>query len=343
MPNFCRHNRFIERCPICSKDLPGQSAGPARGAGRRGAGGGQAPRSSGAAAARRQGRGHESVRVRREGRAADDGYRCELVPGLRASVDAARLADEIAFASGRLQALAARPPGLYAELAARSEGLERATWGCLLVAYLCPLEQDEPFAGIGAALEGLPGYAAAAAAGADELVESLPLGPRSSHQPGRGAETLRTYGQWVERAGAGHQAEVFAGDPSWAPERRFERLFERLALPGLTRTARYELLVLLGRLGLYELRADTLQLGGRRTGVAEDATISSAKRVFGIGDPMLLERRAQALAGELSVPVESLDLALWNWSSAERATLGFPPEAADEAAGERARVALGLA
>ena len=32
MPTFCRHNRFIERCPICSRTLPG--AAPATGAGR---------------------------------------------------------------------------------------------------------------------------------------------------------------------------------------------------------------------------------------------------------------------------------------------------------------------
>ncbi len=27
MPTFCRHNRFIERCPICSKTLPGRAPG----------------------------------------------------------------------------------------------------------------------------------------------------------------------------------------------------------------------------------------------------------------------------------------------------------------------------
>ena len=46
-----------------------------------------------------------------EGRAADDGFQSDLVPGVRASQDAERLAEEIAFASGRLLALAADPPG----------------------------------------------------------------------------------------------------------------------------------------------------------------------------------------------------------------------------------------
>ena len=109
MPTFCRHNRFIERCPICSKTLPGNRAprassprakAPARSRAR-----------AGGAGAQRAARRAESVRVRREGRAEDDGYRSELVPGLRASADAAAAGEEIAFASGRLLALAAEPPG----------------------------------------------------------------------------------------------------------------------------------------------------------------------------------------------------------------------------------------
>jgi hypothetical protein len=344
MPTFCRHNRFVERCPICSSELPGHAAGDgARGAAStRPAGGRRAARPGGAAAGRRPGRGHEAVRVRREGRAQDDGYRSELVAGLRASADADRLAGEIAFAAGRLQVLAARPPGLYGELRAGAADPEWAAWACFLTAYLCPLEEGEPFAGVRAALEALPSLGAGAAAGADEVLEAVPLGPRSSHAPGRGAQTLRAYAQWVERAGGG-QPQAFAGDASWAPERRFERVFERLAIPGLTRTARYELLVLLGRLGLCEVRAESLRLAARRGSEPEDPVTASAKRVFGIGDPLLLERRAQALALELSVPIESLDLALWNWSASQRATLGFPPEAADEGAGGRARSALGLA
>src|SRR5260370_24077859 len=47
---------------------------------------------------------------------------------------------------------------------------------------------------------------------------------------------------------------------SWPPDRRFARLFERLALPGLSRAARYELLASLGRLEIYDLSSDSLQL-----------------------------------------------------------------------------------
>jgi hypothetical protein len=356
MPTFCRHNRFVERCPICSRTLPEHAPsarkGAAKGSSRRDAGG-RAPARSRSRAV--------GVRVRQETRAVDDGFRSELVPGLRASADAARLAQEIAFSSARLLALAAEPPGLYGEVRALAhEDLERATWACFLIAYLSPLEGDDPFAGIRLALAAAPARGAPSWSGTGmedglpDLAE-IPLGPRTSHDPARGSETLIAYAQWVERGGtatAPHpgserrpdatQAQAFTGDPAWSPERRFERLFERLALPGFGRMGRYELLVTLGRLGLYGLRPDSLHLSSARGLSGEDPATLAAKRVFGIGDPLLLERRAAALADAARVPVEALDLALANWAAPERATLGFPHAAGEEAVQERAEEALGL-
>jgi hypothetical protein len=356
MPTFCRHGRFLERCPICSKTLPEHApsgrTSTAKAGSRRSTGGGSSARSRSRAV---------GVRVRHETRAVDDGFRSELVPGLRASADAERLAAELAFSSARLLALATEPPGLYGEARALAgEDLERATWTCLLIAYLSPLQSDDPFAGIRLALaqapaHGAPSWSAAAAGQGLPDLSEVPLGPRSSHDPARGAETLSAYAQWVERGGtatppppgAEHapdvtQARAFTGDPGWSPERRFERLFERLALPGFGRMGRYELLVVLGRLGLYPLRPDSLHLASARGLSAEDPATLAAKRVFGIGDPLLLERRAAALAEAAGVPVEALDLALANWAAPERATLGFPQEASDEAAQGLAEEALGL-
>ena len=126
LPTFCRHNRFLERCPICSKTPPGASPG-----------GGKAPRaksarsagSSGDAGRRPRVRGEE-MRVRREGRAEDDGYRSELVPGVRASADALRLAEEIAFASGRLLALDVSPPASTVRLARSPKRISSRPAGC---------------------------------------------------------------------------------------------------------------------------------------------------------------------------------------------------------------------
>ena len=87
------------------------------------------------------------LRVRRMARAADDGYENDLLPGLRATVEAAHLADELAFATARLEQLGSEPPGLYAEVAA-ADDLEEAVWLAFLIAYLSPLETDEPFAEI---------------------------------------------------------------------------------------------------------------------------------------------------------------------------------------------------
>ena len=138
---------------------------------------------------------------------------------------------------------------------------------------------------------------------------------------------MLAYRAWATRAGS--QAAAFAGDASWTPERRFDRLFERLAVQGFGRPGRYELLVSLGRLGVADVRASTLQF-------TDDATTVAAKRVFGIGDKMLLERRARDLADAIELPIEALDLALFNWAAPQRgrATMGSKaePSADDEAA-----------
>jgi hypothetical protein len=336
---FCRHNRFIERCPICRETVPGL-APPERAArsGARAADGSNiGGRAKGRRATPRRTRGGTTLRVRQEQRAQDDGYRSELVPGLKASEDAERLAEEIAFADGRLVAITMAPPDLYGEIR-EEEDHEQAAWMCFLAAYLSPLENDDPFLGIRRALQ------ADWRAGELPDLTDIPLGPRTSHDPARGETTLRAYLQWTHAAGheAGGQREAFIGDPDWTPQRRFERLFERLRLPGLARMARYDLLVTLGRIGVCELRADALHLAGARAGEGQDLTTVAAKRLFGIGEPLHLERRAQLLAEAMSLPIEALDLAFANWGVGERATLGAPAEVLDRHALERARTALEL-
>ncbi|MHB1469856.1 MAG: alpha-glutamyl/putrescinyl thymine pyrophosphorylase clade 3 protein, partial [Solirubrobacteraceae bacterium] len=256
-------------------------------------------------------------------RERDDGYASTLVAGIHASEAARRLARELAFSDARIALLLSAPPGAYAqavELALEGE-LERAGTLCFLIAYLCPSEDEDPFGGISLAFE------AVERGQLDTLdFDALALGPRSSHRAGAGGRVLRAYEAWAARAGS--QQAAFAGDPGWTAERRFARLFERLSIHGLTRAARFDLLVSLGALGIYRLAADSLHLGAA-TGSAAlpeerggEAVLAAAKRAFGIGDPMILERRAADLAEATGVRLEALDLALFNWGGGARATLG---------------------
>ena len=217
-------------------------------------------------------------------RAADDGYRNPLVPGLRATADAERLAAALTAPAARLE-----PPGPYPEVAAEPD-LEEATWLAFLLAHG---SEERPSWSTGAA-------------------------------PDRTAEAYRA---WAERAGS--QAEAFRGEPSWTPQRRFSRVFERLALPGFARSERFDLLTALGAAGRYELEAGELWLTA-----GEDKTTDAAKRLLVSGDKLLLERRARELAEAAEVPLGALDRAFAIW--------GTPGEHADLAADAPAPILAAL-
>lgn len=266
------------------------------------------------------------MRIRQAARAADDGYRSGLVPGIKLADDARRLADELAFASGRLSALATEPPGLYAEVASGPD-VEEALWLAMLIACLGPLEEEDPFATIRA-------IRVPWSAGVLPSLEDAAVGPRGAGDAAGLARTLAAYRSWAERAGS--QAAGYAGEPRWTPQRRFERAFERLGLPGLPRAARFDLLVTLSWLGRVDAQPDSLH-------VLDDQASVAAKRVFGIGDPLLIDRRARELATAAEVPLAALDLALHNWGrppDAPRVTLGVGAPTPDAASRERARAAL---
>ena len=335
MPTFCRHNRLVQNCPICAKEQDvemrpvispgGHTVRPPRHAAASGAGAtsrrGGAPRSGSA-------RASGGLTVRRLSRAVEDGFRSSLVPGLRSGADAQRLAEELAFAATRLDRLQADPPGLYAEVADGSRPIEERTWLAFLIAYLSPTDDADPFAGIAQARTTW-------SSAEPPQLNDVPTGPRSSHEPIRGPRTVEAYRAWAQRAGS--QETAFTGDAAWTPERRFARVFERLALPGLHRGARFDLLATLGRLGVYDLRAGALGLGGN------DSVTLAAKRVLGIGDAMLLERRAADLAAACELPLDALDVGFYNWERGERAGLGVDPfTEPDPALLEAAQAALGL-
>jgi hypothetical protein len=295
MPMFCRHNRLTANCPICSRELQAelQSKAPPRPA---------RPRtSSSSTRSRSTSPSRGRVVTRKLARAADDGYRNALVPGIRATADAERLAAALAAATARLE-----PPGPYPAIAAEPD-IEEATWLAFLLALAGP-QAPELQAAIG---DARPAWASG------ELPEL----------PGERGRTAAAYRAWAERAGS--QEAAFRGEEVWTPERRFARVFERLALPGFGRAARFDLLTALGAAGRYDLRAGELQFG-----VGEDATTEAAKRVLVSGDKLLLDRRARDLAEATGVPLAALDRALAVW--------GTPGEHAELAAEAPAPIRAGL-
>ena len=89
MPLFCRHNRFEASCPICSREKA-----PAPRARKEAPGG----RSSSP-----QQRRPTGMVTRRLARTAEDGYRNELVPGVKSTADAERLATALAIGAARIE------------------------------------------------------------------------------------------------------------------------------------------------------------------------------------------------------------------------------------------------
>jgi hypothetical protein len=150
-----------------------------------------------------------------------------------------------------------------------------------------------PFAAIAAARSSWESGEPPALAGAA-------LGPRAAGDEARATRTVEAYRAWATRLGS--QAAGFQGEPSWTSERRFDRVFERLgSLAAMNRDPRYDLLVTLGRLGVYELSAGRLHFGG------PDRVTLAAKRILGIGDPM------------------ALDLGFFNWEVRSRYGAGVDP------------------
>lgn len=299
MSLFCRHNRLTANCPICSRQMEADLAAKAP------------PRARPAPTTRTAGtKSNRTARPRSGGlvtrklaRPADDGYRSALAPGLRATADAERLAAALTAAAARLQ-----PPGPQPAIATEPD-LEEATWLAFLLALAGP-EAPELQAAL---IEARPSWASG------ELPDL----------PGERARTAAAYRAWAERAGT--QEAAYTGEASWSPDRRFARVFERLALPGFARAARFELLVALGAAELYPLEAGSLFFGA-----GHDATTDAGKRLLVSGDTHLLERRARALADAAELPIAALDRGLAVW--------GTPGAAADvvEEPAPAVRAALGL-
>jgi hypothetical protein len=244
---FCRHNRLEQNCTICQRE---KSPPPkARTAAPRRAGGSatraSSPRSSG------------RLVTRKIARATEDGFRNEVIPGVKATADAERLADALAVAAARLDF-----PGPYPALAELKD---------------------------------------------EAAVELAFLLARALDEPDRQAAVLEGDRTGIEAWDPGRARD----DPTWSPQRRFARLFDRLRIPGFTRAQRFDFLATLAAAGQLDAEADSLFFDVK----ANDPTTLAAKRALNSGDAMLLERRAKALAEAAGVPLAALDRGLVLWDS----------------------------
>jgi hypothetical protein len=239
----------------------------------------------------------------------------------------------------RLEHLAGeQPPGLYAEAAglARAGEREEALWLLFLTALVGSA------AGPGAqAFTAIERVRVPWAQAERVTFADVSFGSRGVGDPAKAARAVDAYRAWAARSGG--QAGGLAGEPAWTPERRFDRAFERLALPGLGRAQRYEYLLTAGATGAAVIGASSLHL----LSDPRDPTLAAAKRVFGIAEPLLIARRAGELAAECAVPTPALDLALVNWArltgdpDAGRSTCGEEGEG-EPGLLECARTALGI-
>jgi hypothetical protein len=87
VPLFCRHNRFESSCPICAKEKAPSAVSRPR------------TRTPGRTSTARRPAGMVTKRIVR---ATEDGYRNDLVPGIKATADAERLAAALTIAEAVL-------------------------------------------------------------------------------------------------------------------------------------------------------------------------------------------------------------------------------------------------
>ena len=194
----------------------------------------------------------------------------------------------------RLALLADDPPGLYGEVARAATDREEALWLAFLIAYLGPLDGEDPFAGV---------RAARTSWASGELPQLDDVAARPAH--GARPRARRRDARGLPRVGrarrlAGRRVRGRGGVDARAPLRARVRA-ARAAGPAPRRALRPARDARRSS-ALHDMRAGTLQLGGA------DETTVAAKRVFGIADTLLLERRASELAAAGELPLAALDL-----------------------------------
>ena len=185
--------------------------------------------------------------------------------------------------------------------------IEQRSWLAFLLAWLGPLDGDDPFGAIAAARTPW--------ASGERPTSTAWQPARARSRPAARRGRPRRTGPGRPRRLAGRRVRRRAG---WTPERRFARVYERLALPGLDRGRSFRPAGDARRAGVYELPPAPCT-SAAPTGHARCQADPRDRRPAAAGAPL-------GRAGEcVRAPLEALDLGFFNWERGARASAGYGP------------------
>ncbi len=129
-----------------------------------------------------------------------------------------------------------------------------------------------------------------------------------AHENGTGA-VIESYVQWVNppRSHEALMADALA-EAENDPHEAFDRLYQSMnALRRFGRTARFDYLTMIGKLGLANIEPGTAYLSG------STGPLKGAQLLFGVGSRATLEVLTAQLGNQLGVGMQVMEDALCNW------------------------------
>ena len=335
MPTFCRHNRFVERCPICSRTLPSGRRDERGRAGARSLGARQdRARRVRARTGRREGVRVVQARARTTATAAGSSRACGRRRTRGGWPRRSRSRRPAAAPAGGPAGAVRRGPR------ARRRAISSGRRGPVLIAYLSPARGRT--VGASARRSRLPGPRGSrrSASGRGPRIPDLD-GLRSVRVPRtirRAARTLRAYGSGRSapappsaRAGPARSQVAPSSATLVEPRAPLRACSSASRSPALRGPPLRAPDPARGASGSTSCGPTRCTSAAPRPGADDPATLA-AKRVFAIGDPRC-SSAAPPRSRRRAAPLDALDLALANWGVEERATLGFRAASADEVRG----------
>lgn len=143
-------------------------------------------------------------------------------------------------------------------------------------------------------------------------------------KPAGTGEAVHSYAIWVAKSG-GHGKlfsnvlEAAGGDP----EEAFARLFKEMnAVKSFGRTAKFDYLAMIGKLGLAEIRPNSVHFGGA-TGPVTGARLLFAGKLKSDDSRKKLESLSDSLASHLHVDKQAIEDSLCNWQKSPTDPIRF--------------------